>query len=104
MFLLEYSHIKRHMEMNKLTNSKTVFAFFERSSSKVIEDSLRMVDLDFLLSTYDYKNGRLYNSKIKCVEIPFKYTQPGFKVLSLLANKTVHRPSPTLNSSAAATG
>lgn len=87
-FLIEYSQIKRHMEMNKLTDSKTIFAFYERNGSSVVENSLRMVDLDFLQSTHDYKKGRLYNAKLKCVEIPFKYTRPGFEVLSILVNKT----------------
>jgi len=84
-FLIEYSHIKRHLEMNKITGSKTVFAFYERLRSNPIPHSLRMVDLDFLIHTHDYQKGKLYNKSTKCIIVPFKYTRDGFKVLEILA-------------------
>ena len=86
-YLLEYSHIKRHKAMSTLTNSKIVFAFYERNGSKVFEDTLRMIDLDFLLETSDYKRGKLYDEKNKCIKVPLKFTQPNFKVFDILLKK-----------------
>jgi hypothetical protein len=56
----------------------------ERAGTSVRPESLRMVKLDFLLSSYDYRNGRLYDKGRKCVRIPLKYTRAGFEVLRIM--------------------
>ena len=87
-YLLEYSHIKRHGRMKEeITNTPVVFAFYERKGRSVLKDTLRMIDLDFLLGTPDYKKGDLYDKRIKCIKIPFRYTREGFQVLDILSRR-----------------
>ena len=87
-YLLEYSHIKRHERMKEeITNTPIVFAFYERKGRSVLKDTLRMIDLDFLLGTPDYKKGELYDKRNKCIKIPFRYTREGFKVLDILSGR-----------------
>ncbi len=86
-YLLEYSHIKRHREMQSMTNTNVVFAFYQRDGANCLQDTLRMVDLDFLLQTNDYKAGRLYDKRTKCLRVPLKYTRPNFKVLSIIKSR-----------------
>jgi hypothetical protein len=83
-FYIEYSEIKRLQEMQRITGSRVVFALMERVGSGVRPGSLRMFLLDFLLGTHDYRNGRLYDAKSKCLRVPLKYTRPGFEVLRML--------------------
>ena len=84
-YWLEYRHVVRHSEMkNRVTRAPVVFAFYERAGCAVLEDTLRMVDLDFLLGTRDYRGGKLYNSRRRCIAVPFRYTRPGFEVLEIL--------------------
>lgn len=87
-YMIEYSHIKRHKRMkDKVTNSPIVFAFYGRKGRSVLMDTLRMIDLNFLLDSQDYKNGKLYDHRTKCVKIPFRYTREKFEVLDILSRK-----------------
>ncbi len=90
-YLIDYADIKKHLEMKKITNEKVVFAFYERNGANVDENSLRMVDLDFLLKTYDYKAGKLYDAKNKSIKILLKYTRPKFLVLEILKSRKTQR-------------
>jgi hypothetical protein len=83
-FYIEYREIKRLQEMQRITGSRVVFALMERDGSGVRHGSLRMFLLDFLMGTFDYQAGRLYNKRMKCVRVPLKYTLPGFEVLRKL--------------------
>ena len=87
-YLIGYGHIKRHQRMkDKITGAPVVFAFYERKGRSVLMDTLRMIDLSFLLESRDYKNGILYDKKTKCIKIPFRYTREGFKVLDILSGR-----------------
>lgn len=88
-YLVEYSHIKRHREMQKMTNANVVFAFYQRKGTGFSRDTLRMVDLGFLLQTNDYKAGKLYDKRTKCLKVPLKYTRPNFEVLDILKSRHV---------------
>ena len=90
-YLVEYSQIKRHEAMKEVTRSPVVFAFYERDGRAVLEGTLRMVDLDFLLRTSDYRNGKLYDRSTKCLRVPFRYTRAGFRVLEILGRKGSRR-------------
>lgn len=90
-YLLEYSHIKRHQEMQNITNSNIVFAFYQRNGADVFQDTLRMVDLGFLLQANDYKSGKLYDKRIKCIKVPLKYTRPNFEVLGILKSRSPNK-------------
>ena len=84
--MIEYSQIMRHKEMmKKVTNASVVFAFYERKGRSVLMDTLRMIDLNYLLRLRDY--GKLYDKRTKCIKIPFRYTREGFKVLDILSKK-----------------
>jgi hypothetical protein len=82
--LIDYSEIMRLQEMQRITGSFIVFALMERAGRTVKPGSLRMVKLDFLLDTHDYRARRLYIPSKKCVRVPLKYTRPGFEVLRFL--------------------
>jgi len=77
------------------TTAKVIqtLAFYQRDGSNCLQDTLRMVDLGFLLQTYDYKAGRLYDKRTKCLRVPFKYTRPNFKVLSIIKSRRANRSS-----------
>lgn len=83
-FFIEYSEIMRLQEMQRITGTSVVFALMEREGSRVRPESLRMVKLDFLLDTQDYRAGRLYVPSKKCVRVPLRYTRRGFEVLRIL--------------------
>jgi hypothetical protein len=83
-YLIEYSEIMRLKEMQRITGTPVVFALMERVGSGVRPGSLRMVLLDFLLQTHEYRAGRLYDERNKCVRVPLKYTRSGFEVLRIL--------------------
>ena len=86
--MIEYSHIKRHQRMkDEITSAPVVFAFYERKGRSVLMDTLRMIDLSFLLGSRDYKNGRLYDKRTKCIMVPFGYTRERFEVLDILSKK-----------------
>ena len=86
--MIEHSQIKRHERMkDEVTNASVVFAFYERKGRSVLMDTLRMVDLNFLLGSRDYKNGKLYDKRTKCIKIPFRYTRERFEVLDILSKK-----------------
>jgi len=82
-YLLEYRQIKRHREMQAITNANVIFAFYQRNGADFLQNTLRMVDLDFLRRTKDYKSGKLYDKRTKCIRVPLKYTRPNFEVLEL---------------------
>ena len=86
-YLLEYSEIMRHERMKGVTNAPVVFAFYEREGRSVLVDTLRMIDLDFLRGSQDYKEGKLYVEKTKCIKVPFRYTREGFEVLDILSKR-----------------
>lgn len=87
-YMIGYSHIKRHKRMkDKVTNSPVVFAFYERKGRSVLMDTLRMIDLNFLLGLQDYKSGKLYDDRTKCIKVPFRYTREKFEVLDILSRK-----------------
>ena len=87
-YMIEYSHIKRHQRMkDEITSAPVVFAFYERKGRSVLMDTLRMIDLSFLLGSRDYKNGRLYDKRTKCIMVPFRYTRERFEVLDILSKK-----------------
>ena len=87
-YMIEYSQIKRHKRMrDKVTNSPIVFAFYERKGRSVLTDTLRMIDLNFLLGLQDYKSGKLYDDRTKCIKVPFRYTRKKFEVLDILSRK-----------------
>jgi hypothetical protein len=83
-YMIDYSEIMRLQEMQRITGSFIVFALMERAGNTVKPGSLRMVKLDFLLDTHDYRARRLYVPSKKCVRVPLKYTRPGFEVLRFL--------------------
>jgi len=83
-YFIEYREIMRLQEMQRITGAPVVFALMERAGSGVRPGSLRMVKLDFLLDTHDYRAGRLYVPSTKCVRVPLKYTRPGFEVLRIM--------------------
>jgi hypothetical protein len=83
-YYIEYSEIMRLKEMQRITGAPIVFALMERQGSGVRPGSLRMFLLDFLMQTHDYRAGRLYDERRRCVRVPLKYTRPGFEVLRML--------------------
>lgn len=83
-YYIEYGEMMRLKEMQRITGAPIVFALMERVGSGVRPGSLRMFHLDFLLQTHDYRAGRLYDERTRCVRVPLKYTRPGFEVLRML--------------------
>ena len=86
-YLLEYSEVMRHERMKGVTSASVVFAFYERKGRSVLVDTLRMIDLKFLLESSDYKRGVLYDKRTKCIKVPFRYTREGFEVLDILSKR-----------------
>jgi hypothetical protein len=79
-YLLKYSHVKRHEEMQHLTESSVVFAIFERRGRHPVPGSLRMIPLSDLLGR---RNPEIqYLPKQKCLHIPFDRMYRGFDLLS----------------------
>ena len=87
-YLLTYSELKRHEAMrDSVTHAPVVFAFYERDGRRVLSETLRMVDLAFLLQTSDYRSGKLYVPQKRSLMVPFRYMRPGFKVLEILSRR-----------------
>jgi hypothetical protein len=84
-FLLNYREKKGLDQMAKMADTRVVLALFERDGRGPVPGSLRMVALDFLCDTGDYRAGRLYDEATKCLIVPTKYTRPGFEVLDIIS-------------------
>jgi hypothetical protein len=79
-YLLRYSHVKRHEQMQHLTESPVVFAIFERRGRRPVPGSLRMVPLSDLLGRRSPDIQYLPNQK--CLHIPLDSMYRGFDLLS----------------------
>src|SRR6266849_5189834 len=47
---LKYAHVQRHLKMQEHTNTRVIFAFFEREGRRAAKDSLRMIPLQDLVN------------------------------------------------------
>jgi hypothetical protein len=79
-YLLRYSHVKRHEEMQHLTESSVVFAIFERRGRHPVRGSLRMIPLSDLLGRRSPEIQ--YLPKQKCLHIPLDKMHRGLDLLS----------------------
>lgn len=81
-YLLHWSHVKRHEEMQNMTESPVVFAIFERRGRHAVPESLRMIPLSEL--TRGRSRAIAYIKKLKSLHIPLDSMYPGFEFLDRL--------------------
>ena len=84
-YAIKYSHIKRHEEMERITNEPVVFAIFERNGRNVVKDSLRMIPLKELTS--QRKTTVFYDKRMKCLCIPLNVMYVGFHYFDIYKYK-----------------
>lgn len=78
-FYIEYSHVQRHINMEKYSGSAVVLAIYERHEDSPKPDSLCMV----YVRTIKAENNKLvrYDKDKKCLVVPRSLTQPGFTLI-----------------------
>lgn len=78
-FYIEYSDVKRHMNMEEYSGSAVVLAIYERHEDSPKHDSLCMVSVRTLVAENN-KSVR-YDKDKKCLVVPRSLTQPGFALI-----------------------
>jgi hypothetical protein len=78
-FVIEYSQIKRHEEMERLIGEPVIFAIFERNGRDVVQNSLRMIPLRELTPPSRRHRAVFYDKAIKCLCIPLDVMYPAFE-------------------------
>lgn len=85
-FKIPYKQWKGHLDMMKAFElDDVVFAFYERDGGKPKDNSLRMASMNYLIGENKKRNQNIYSEKEKAMMIPLRMTNPGFRVLEILA-------------------
>ncbi len=78
-YYIEYSDVKRHMNMEEYSGSAVVLAIYERHEDSPKQDSLCMVYVRTIMA----ENNKLvrYDKGKKCFVVPHSLAQPGFALI-----------------------
>lgn len=82
-FYFSLDEFEKHKGMTKTINTKIVIAIYQRHEDSPIEESLRMIHLDEIISNFESFNIKNHPDKNvgKALEIPISKTTNGFQLL-----------------------